>query len=152
MVSYKSTYVPGVIAVSPEGIIRYWPSAAHDGHFIENVANDLQGQECFSLTDIEPFGYILGTTTSSLLHIHMTSNSINCRTLKIPQGVLAGFGQRVSSFIFGSIPPSSSNENKPLIKILKGTSYLEDATVYVLAATYLQKWTLVDLQTEKVNF
>lgn len=150
LVSYKSTHVPGIVAVSPEGTIRYWPSIAHDGHFIETVAGDLQGQECFSLTDIEPLGYILGTTTSSLSHIYITSSSIVCRTLKIPQGVLAGFGQRVTSFIFGALPSSNSNENKPLTKIIREKSSSDEAVIFVLAGTYLQKWSLVDFQTEKV--
>lgn len=150
LVSYKSTHVPGIVAVSPEGTIRYWPSIAHDGHFIETVAGDLQGQECFSLTDIEPLGYILGTTTSSLSHIYITSSSIVCRTLKIPQGVLAGFGQRVTSFIFGALPSSNSNENKPLTKIIREKSSSDEAVIFVLAGTYLQKWSLVDFQTEKL--
>lgn len=41
---------PAAIAVSPEGLVRYWPSIAHEGSYLETSA-ELHGQECFSLTD-----------------------------------------------------------------------------------------------------
>lgn len=47
--------VPSCIAVSPEGLVRYWPSIAHEGTSVEETA-DLQGQECDSLININPQG------------------------------------------------------------------------------------------------
>ena len=41
-----------VMAASPEGIIRHWPSVASEGAYVE-VSTELDGQECFSLTQFE---------------------------------------------------------------------------------------------------
>ncbi len=56
---------PSCIAVSPEGIVRYWPSLAHESSWVE-VSAELQGQECCSLTDVHPVGSVLATTTSTV--------------------------------------------------------------------------------------
>lgn len=140
--------VPSTIAVSPEGIIRFWPNIAYEGHSIETVANDLQGQECISLTDMAPLGCILGTTTSSLVHITISSidgqNTIVCRTLKVPQGMLAGFGRKVTSFIFGAMPATQSPEAKQLIKVVRDNTIcsvdLMEQYIWVLAGCSAQKW------------
>lgn len=148
-----NTTVRALIAVSPEGIIRYWPNIAHTGHSIETVVTDLQGQECYSLINIDPLGFILGTTTSSLLHISIKNNNISCRTLKIPQGVFAGFGFKVSSLLFGALPASQLFESKQLIKIVQGSSEVVSQTnIIVLAGSFLQKWQIIDLNSEKVHF
>lgn len=62
---------PHCVAVSPEGVIRYWPSIAQEGSSSE-VSADLAGQECFNLTDIDPVGALLSTTTASLVLIQHT--------------------------------------------------------------------------------
>lgn len=160
--------LPGVIAVSPEGIIRFWPNIAYEGHSIEASAYDLQGQECISLTNMQPLGCILGTTTSSLVHVKINNtdghNAIICRTLKTPQGVLAGFSRRVSSFIFGSMPATQSPETRQLIKILREMVSVDgDITdrpdgandegqyFYVLASSCLQKWHIINQFSDRVN-
>lgn len=149
----STTSTPGVIAVSPEGIIRYWPNVAHSGHSIETVVTDLQGQECYSLTSIDPYGFILGTTTSSLLHIVIKNNIATCRTLKVPQGVLAGFGHKVSSLIFGALPTSQLFESKQLVKVIQGSSEKDsEINIFVLAGLFLQKWVMLDINTEKVAY
>lgn len=94
------------------GTIRYWPSVAHESSFVE-ISGDLQGQECYSLTDIQPVGSILATTTSTVCLIHFTGgqqqqtadgrSGIACRMLKIPQGILGGISRRVSSLFWGSM-------------------------------------------------
>lgn len=82
---------PSCIAVSPEGIVRFWPSIAHSGSSYE-INSDLQGQECYSLSDIQPLGSILTTTTATVVLIYHGNSgghhSIACRTLKPPQGTV----------------------------------------------------------------
>ena len=51
------------------GTIRYWPSIAHESSYSE-VSADLQGQECATLTDIQPVGSVLSTTTSTIGLVH----------------------------------------------------------------------------------
>ena len=96
---------PSCIAVSPEGLVRFWPSIAHVGSSYE-INSDLQGQECYSLCNVQPLGSILSTTTSTVVLIHHGSNSgqngpIACRVLKPPQGILGGIGRRVSNLLWG---------------------------------------------------
>ena len=55
-----------VMAASPEGIIRYWPSVASEGAYVE-VSTELDGQECFSLTQFEVILVIISCEVS----VHM---------------------------------------------------------------------------------
>ena len=66
----NDSQTPSCIAVSPEGTVRYWPSIAHEGSSYE-VSADLQGQECYSLTDLQPVGSILTTTTATVVLVHL---------------------------------------------------------------------------------
>lgn len=149
----RESQMPSVIAVSPEGIVRYWPNVAHEGVSLEAAA-DLQGQECYSLTSVHLLGCILSTTTGSLVLITPSTfegqHTVVCMTLKVPQGVLAGLGRRVSSFVFGAMPTQSS-EAKQLNKVLSET---EDGTqsLYVLSGSIFQKWCLSEEEPYKLLF
>lgn len=56
------------------GIVRYWPSIAHEGSSQETSA-DLQGQECCLLTDVQPVGSVLSTTTSTVVLVQRPESS-----------------------------------------------------------------------------
>ena len=43
-------------------------------------------QECFSLTDVQPVGCVLATTTSTLLLIYHTTTGVACRRLQVYTG------------------------------------------------------------------
>lgn len=86
------------------GIIRFWPSIAHEGSFSELNA-DLGGEECFSLTDIQPVGSVLATTTANvgLIFTREQTTSVSYRVLKLPQGLLGGIGRKMSSLLWGTM-------------------------------------------------
>ena len=111
---------PSCIAVSPEGLVRYWPSIAHSGSSYE-INSDLQGQECYSLCNVQPLGSILSTTTSTVVLIYHGSttgqHAIACRILKPPQGLLGGIGRRVSSLLWGGIPTGSESVSRSIQEI-----------------------------------
>jgi len=99
---------PSCVAVSPEGIIRFWPSIAHESSWSELCAlPELQGQECCSLTDCQPVGSVLATTTSTVGLVYLTSGAggggVSCRMLKIPQGLLGGISRRMSNLFWGNV-------------------------------------------------
>lgn len=153
----KETSV-AVVAVSPEGTLRYWPNVAYESHSFETAVHDLHGQECYLLTNINQTTCILGTSTNSLVCITIGNGesgaAISFRTLKVPQGMLAGLGKRVTSFIFGSNPGAQSSEARPLTRILKTFSSSREPSdsntyVYVLAGSAVQKWSLCS-NSEKV--
>ncbi|XP_064623081.1 nuclear pore complex protein Nup133-like [Lineus longissimus] len=145
-------HVTACVAVSPEGIIRYWPSISHEGSFVE-ISADLKGEECASLINLQPCGCIAATTTSTLIHLSpaTSQSSITCRVLTPGQSTLAGFGRRMSSFIFGTA--SAQAIGAPLHQLLPGeTIDGVRRTFYVLSGNFLQKWLIDDRLHEKMLY
>ena len=101
--------VPSCMAISPEGVVRYWASVAHEGSSVETSA-ELAGQEVDCLTYVPGHGCILATTTCTVALLQPQflngRNTISCRVLRTSQGWLGGIGRRMSSLIFGAIPQS----------------------------------------------
>ncbi|XP_071963229.1 nuclear pore complex protein Nup133-like [Antedon mediterranea] len=137
-----------VIMVSPEGVVRYWPNIAKGDAFIE-ISADLDGQEAFSLTSVQPFGFILATTTNQLYLFCPSSssgqNTVACYGLSENSGMLAKF----SSLIFGQQKSSSPGVRS----ILAGTEQESDMQpLYVIHNKYLQKWLISHPGTEKIVY
>ncbi|UXI16765.1 hypothetical protein NH340_JMT02708 [Sarcoptes scabiei] len=148
---------PCALAVSPEGSIRYWPNVFQSNNFIDSVLTwDLNGQECQILIEIQPLGYILGTTTNSLVHISLdreNHQSINCNVLKPPQGLFSGISKKFSHFIFGSLPTAQMSETRQLIRVIKkepifDTDEILPIQIYVLFNNLIQKWVIEDYGIE----
>lgn len=101
------------MAVSPEGIVRFWVSVAHEESSVETSA-ELAGQEVDCLTYIPGHGCILATTTCTVALLQSQfiggKNSVTCQVLRTSQGWLGGIGRRMTSLIFGAIPQSPVTE------------------------------------------
>ncbi|RZC40660.1 nuclear pore complex protein Nup133 [Asbolus verrucosus] len=143
---------PSCFAVSPEGVVRYWPAIVHEGVSVEQHVN-LQGQECDSLTDVEGLGCILATTTCTVLLIQPQlsggRHTLKFKTLKIPTGWLGGISKRMSSLIFGPIASENSAESG-MVRVLSVSNSNDAWTVYVLADHSLQKWHVSKDQEELI--
>ncbi|CAG2211757.1 NUP133 [Mytilus edulis] len=140
------------IAVSPEGIVRYWPNIANEGSSVE-ISAELRGEECQCVVCLPPFGCLLATTTSSLvlLNIATNKNTLTCHLLKSAQGMFSGIGRKMSSFIFGASPLQPTGA--PLQAITVGlTEDDDDFSFYVLSGTQLQKWTVGEGITERLFY
>lgn len=149
------------VAVSPEGLIRYWPNTSNEGISIESNAN-LQGQECETIERISQIGFIVATTTASISLIE-TSNiggrhSISCRPLSEPSGWLGGISRRFSSMLFGGIHTSQNTDSK-LIRVVVSENLtplistgLSCHHVFVMAGYNLQKWSLCTGEPEKLIY
>ncbi|KAK4884014.1 hypothetical protein RN001_000285 [Aquatica leii] len=150
----SASHTPSCIAVSPEGVVRYWPSVIHDGVSVEQIA-DLQGQECDSLTDIGGLGSILATTTCSVVWIqpHLSAGrpSLICHNLRTPTGWLGGITKKMSSFIFGPLSTEQNAETR-LVRVLTVQENENSWLVYVLAGHSLQKWRLSANKEELLIF
>ncbi|CAH0552008.1 unnamed protein product [Brassicogethes aeneus] len=146
--------IPSCLAVSPEGMVRYWPAIAHEGVTVEQCV-DLQGQECDSLTDVEGLGCILATTTCTIVLVQPISaggrHTLNCKPLRTPSGWLGGISKRMSSLIFGPISTEQSAETR-LVRVLSLSNNDNTWTVYVLAGHSLQKWVLSLGEPEQLVF
>lgn len=97
------------MAVSPEGVVRFWASVAHEGSSVETSA-ELAGQEVDCLMYVPGHGCILATTTCTVAllqpQFNNGKNTITCQVLRTSQGWLGGIGRRMTSLIFGAIPQS----------------------------------------------
>ncbi|KAI5748024.1 hypothetical protein M8J77_021065 [Diaphorina citri] len=143
------------IAVSPEGNIRYWPSINHaEMSFDDNT--DLQGQECDCLHYIPPLGFVLVTTTASLVLItpHFTCGrtQLQVRKFKQSSGWLGGFGQKFS-ILFGN--PQTQTQETKLVKMISkrhGSLAQRAWQVIVIAGHSLQKWILAPEEPERLVY
>jgi len=168
---------PSCIAVSPEGCVRFWPSIAHEGSSQDTNIAELQGQECCLLTDVQPVGSVLATTTASVVLIqrpdslsgsgeggvgvvgmgghHLGSTGLTCRLLKPPQGILGGIGRRVSTLLWGSGVTAADEDSKRLVQVLGGPVTERDPLekyVYVLTSTSFQKWIIAHGDPDKMFY
>ncbi|KAL7299771.1 hypothetical protein TKK_0007518 [Trichogramma kaykai] len=146
--------VPSCMAVSPEGIVRYWASIATEEMSVETSA-ELAGQEVDCLTHIPGHGCILATTTCTvaLLQPHHSGGkgTINCRVLRTSKGWLGGIGRRMSSLFFGAIPQSPVQETK-LIKVVCSGTNERGSRILILAGNSLQYWSFPHGEQEKMEF
>ncbi|KAJ8941363.1 hypothetical protein NQ314_010426 [Rhamnusium bicolor] len=143
---------PSCIAVSPEGVLRYWPAVVHEGVTVEQTV-DLQGQECDSLTGVEGLGCILATTTCTVVLVQPQVTGgrhvLQCKPLRTPSGWLGGISKRMSSLIFGPISNEHSSETR-LVRVLSVPNSDGTWIVYVLAGHSLQKWILSTSDAEQL--
>ncbi|ESO92060.1 hypothetical protein LOTGIDRAFT_233315 [Lottia gigantea] len=142
---------PACIAVTPEGVVRYWSNIAYESSTAE-ISAELKGEETDCVVNCQPYGCLLATTTSSLVLLlpSQGQNVIVCQPIKSSQGMFAGFGRRMSSFIFGATPSQTSG--MPLQAVVSGPEEEDSRPFYVLSGTLLQKWNLSDSHTEKISF
>jgi len=142
------------MAVSPEGVVRFWASVAHEGSSIETSA-ELAGQEVDCLIYVPGHGCILATTTCTvaLLQPQFNSgkNNITCQVLRTSPGWFGGIGRRMTSLIFGAIPQSPVAETK-LIKVTCTSLGERGSRVLILAGSSLQYWYFAHNEQEKMEF
>ncbi|XP_037912863.1 nuclear pore complex protein Nup133 [Hermetia illucens] len=141
------------LAVSPTGDVRYWPSIAHDGSSIDSTGI-LEGQEFDYLLNIPPVGYVLVTTTCSLvllqLQLQNGRHTIQHKTIKPPSGFFGGIGKKFASIIIG-MNNSQDKENK-FVKVAGIENDDDEWTVTVLADRWLQQWKFSDNGSEQFLF
>eukprot|EP00057_Strongylocentrotus_purpuratus_P019054 XP_011673528.1 PREDICTED: nuclear pore complex protein Nup133 [Strongylocentrotus purpuratus] len=136
-----------VLAVSPEGVVRYWPTAHREIAYSERSL-ELGGQECFTLTAFGKHQCILATTTNQLMMISVSPSTmqsqVEVHTLKSSQGMIA----RVSSFLFGA----QKDETSGLRRVLAGSAESAGYPLYILQDSILQKWFISGPGQEQVVY
>ncbi|KAG5319781.1 NU133 protein, partial [Acromyrmex heyeri] len=146
--------VPSCMAVSPEGVVRFWASVAHEGSSVETSA-ELAGQEVDCLIHVPGHGCILATTTCTVAllqpQFNNGKNNITCQVLRTSQGWLGGIGRKMTSLIFGAIPQSPITETK-LVKVTCTLLNERGSRVLILAGSSLQYWFFSHNEQEKMEF
>ncbi|XP_028034551.1 nuclear pore complex protein Nup133 isoform X1 [Bombyx mandarina] len=132
----NDSQMPSCIGVSPEGVIRYWPSVGQEEVYVD-VTCELAGQECEKLGDYTSSGLILATTTCTVVLLTPTvldgRATVTCCTLRPPSGWLGGIGRRVSLLFFGSMPAHTDTR-------LVGAVWAGDCVWLVARGPALQVW------------
>ncbi|XP_059142575.1 nuclear pore complex protein Nup133-like isoform X2 [Physella acuta] len=149
------------VAVSPEGVVRYWPNIAFESSTAE-ISAELRGEECAKVINFQPHGCLLATTTSSLLLLVPSPGQaiIHCKPLKASQGLFSGISRRMSSFIFGA--SQIQTNGMPLQTILAApvNEYDNDdddegedlRSFYVLSGNNICKWQVPSIGPEKLLY
>ncbi|XP_050314136.1 nuclear pore complex protein Nup133 [Anthonomus grandis grandis] len=139
------------IAVSPEGVVRYWPDVRHDHTSIDKHVS-LDGQECDSLVEVENVGCVFVTTTCTLVLVQYRQGKYEpelvYRILKTPGSWFGGLSKRVSSIFFG--PLATEGSETRIIRLLSVQGIQQSFNIFVLAALNFQKWLLTDHQSEQL--
>ncbi|GFS19168.1 nuclear pore complex protein Nup133-like [Elysia marginata] len=147
------------VAVSPEGVVRYWPNIAFEASTAE-ISAELQGEECARVINFQPYGCLLATTTSSLLLLEpvLGQASIQCKALKSSQGIFSGISRRMSSFIFGASIIETNGAPLQTIVAAPEDEYDDDEdkedcrSFYVLSGNHLNKWQVPIIGAEKLTY
>ncbi|XP_014675346.1 PREDICTED: nuclear pore complex protein Nup133-like [Priapulus caudatus] len=142
----NDTVSMSVMAVSPEGIIRYWENVSREDRYVD-VNADLQGQEGQLLSGALPLGCLLATTTGDLLLLTPIDAgrqmTVQCRAVGRPRGMLAGFGRRMSSLIFGGTGSQAEGVKVQSVLVSDGED-MDGKFLHILTGGKLQKWELWD--------
>ncbi|KAJ8045237.1 hypothetical protein HOLleu_08201 [Holothuria leucospilota] len=138
---------PSVLAVSPEGVIRFWTNLHNELAFYERGL-DLSGQECFSVTHLGEDKCLLATTSNQMILLTVSSENmqtqVEVHTMKPSQSMLS----RVSSLFFGY----SKNHTAQIRRVCAGEETREGRELYVLHDDVLQKWLIAEPGSEMVVY
>ncbi|XP_062865729.1 nuclear pore complex protein Nup133 isoform X2 [Trichomycterus rosablanca] len=126
-----------VMAASPDGPVRFWPSLAHEGTYVETPA-DPGGHPRDHVAAVRGGSFIVSSYRGHLLRAGPDgSGRLYQRPVQQGHGVLSGIGRRVSS-LFGL-------RNPPADATVHGVLYApHSGALYTLGTCGLNKWEVGD--------
>lgn len=135
---------PSCIAVSPEGMIRYWEVMGHHSTWVDVNAN-LGGEEVCGVYYIPPIGCLAVTTSGTMIIITPTvvrgMATVVTRHVSQMPGWFDNIGRRVSSIIFGGAKAQLGLESKT-VKVLTSVRLNGYWTIFLLAGFSLNSWAI----------
>lgn len=143
------------IAVSPEGLIRFWRDVYDEVEYFEHNT-DLMGKECELLYQIDSSRFILLTTTADLVMVTINMENvrpqISSKILTESTGWLGNISMNISSLVFGSAGQQSDPKNICGCVLKSPSSYTERLYVITTNGTTLTKWNVTEPNREKQLF
>lgn len=142
------------IAVSPEGLIRFWKDVYDEVEYFEHNT-ELMGKECEFLYQVDNSRFILLTTTADLVMVTINMDSvrpqISSKILTESTGWLGNISMNLSSLVFGS---AHQSDPKTICGcVLKSSSnHIERIFVVTTNGTTLTKWNVSESNREKQLF
>lgn len=135
--SSNASSVPSALAVSPEGIVRFWSNVSNE-RFSESSTVNTQGHELHTLTTLTQNQYLISTTTGTVFMLNIdqkTRHVFSCFALNTSSGILSGISRRVTNLFFSSMSADPENETKRSVIVTSGTVF------YTLTSNFkLKKW------------
>lgn len=143
------------IAVSPEGLIRFWKDVYDEVEFIEHNT-ELMGKECELLFQVDHSRFILLTTTADLVMVTINMDNvrpqISSKILTESTGWLGNISINLSSFVFGSTGQQSDPKTICGCVLKSSSNFNEQLFVVTTNGTTLTKWNVSEPHREKQLF
>lgn len=143
------------IAVSPEGLIRFWKDVYDEVEFIEHNT-ELMGKECELLFQVDHSRFILLTTTADLVMVTINMDNvrpqISSKILTESTGWLGNISINFSSFVFGSSGQQSDPKTICGCVLKSSSNYNKNLFVVTTNGTTLTKWNVSEPHREKQLF
>lgn len=143
------------IAVSPEGLIRFWRDVYDEVEYFEHNT-DLMGKECELLYQVDYSRFILLTTTADLVMVTINMENvrpqISSKILTESTGWLGNISMNISSLVFGSAGQQSDPKTICGCVLKSFSNYTEHLYVVTTNGTTLAKWNVSEPNREKQLF
>lgn len=143
------------IAVSPEGLIRFWRDVYDEVDYFE-YNTDLMGKECEFLYQVDSSRFILLTTTADLvmvtINIDYVRPQISSKILTESTGWLGNISMNISSLVFGSTGQQSDPKTICGCVLKSSSNFIERLYVVATNGTTLTKWNVSEPNREKQLF
>ncbi|XP_050536732.1 nuclear pore complex protein Nup133 [Daktulosphaira vitifoliae] len=151
----KSTSHACCIAVSPEGLVRFWRDVYDEVIYSEHNT-ELMGKECEFLYQVDSSRFILLTTTADLVMVTVNMDTIrpqiSSKILTESTGWLGNISMNLSSLVFGSAGQQTDPKTVRGCVIKSSFNYTENLYVVVTNGTTLTKWNVSTPNREKQLF
>jgi len=143
------------IAVSPEGLIRFWRDVYDEVEYFE-YNTDLMGKECELLYQVDSSRFILLTTTADLVMVTISMDTIrpqiSSKILTESTGWLGNISMNISSLVFGSTGQQSDPKTICGCVLKSSSNFIESLYVVTTNGTTLTKWNVSEPNREKQLF
>lgn len=143
------------IAVSPEGLIRFWRDVYDEVEYFEHNT-ELMGKECELLYQVDSSRFILLTTTADLVMVTINMDSvrpqISSKILTESTGWLGNISMNLSSLVFGSAGQQSDPKTICGCVLKSSSNYIERLYIVTTNGTTLTKWNVSEPNREKQLF
>lgn len=143
------------IAVSPEGLIRFWRDVYDEVEYFE-YNTELMGKECELLHQVDNSRFILLTTTADLVMVTINLDNvrpqISSKILTESTGWLGNISMNISSLVFGSTGPQSDPKTICGCVLKSSSNYIERLYIVTTNGTTLTKWNVSEPNREKQLF
>ncbi|KAL4144142.1 hypothetical protein QTP88_006368 [Uroleucon formosanum] len=151
----KSSSHACCIAVSPEGLIRFWRDVYDEVEYFE-YNTDLMGKECEFLYQVDSSRYILLTTTADLVMVTINVDTvrpqISSKILTESTGWLGNISMNLSSLVFGSTGQQADPKTICGCVLKSSSDYTERIYIVTTNGTTLTKWNVSKPNNEKQLF